>query len=195
MGGDCLETIEAAHNKQFLNTIKHQRLIKSPKIMPWWWQAADDVLYRQITAYLKARDGENTPLVGRELSLPSLEAIQKIDDDPIVQLLSARTILNSSIRKVVDQLENGIIKGDVGAFKRIPGRPTVPLEWLGLCERDHGDQENMWITRLTCIYYGVYPSYFILRQKITEFKDRLRRFSPIRDYVDLLQEENLELIR
>jgi hypothetical protein len=154
------------------------------KVMPWehlWWQEADEDLYKKMKANVESKCGEPINLtISRK---PSMDTILKIDEDPIVQLLYASCLLSPSAGKVIDKIEEttGV---DVRGVS--PG-PIIPLKWLGLFDKDHKDKEIMMLMRGTDLIYGVYPPIRVSRKKIAECKDRLRQFSPIRDYVDELE--------
>jgi hypothetical protein len=154
------------------------------KVMPWehpWWQEADEDLYKKMKANIETKCGE--PINIKLSHKPSIDTILKIDEDPIVQLLYARSLLSPSADKVLDKIEETT---GVDVRGVAPG-PIIPLEWLGLFDKDHKDKEIMMLIRCADLIYGVYPPIRVSRKTIAECKDRLRQFSPIRDYVDELE--------
>ncbi len=153
-------------------------------VPPWeqsWWQEADKDLHKRMEDNIKSKIGK--PINFKRFPKPSMDTILKIDEDPIVQLLFASTTLSSSVSDIIEKIEEttGV---DVRGVS--PG-PIIPLEWLGLCNKDHKDKEVMMFMRGIDLIYDVYPPICISRKKIAECKDRLRQFSPIRDYVDELE--------
>lgn len=173
MDCDCIEII----NDQRLNDAIERR----KKRFGWWQEASPDFRKR-----FEAETG------WRRRPIPSPELILQIDNDPIVQLLNATLVLSSSVSEVIDRIR---ATTGVDVKTSIPGMPIIPFEWYGLCVNENDDQITMWQLRLTYAEYDVYPPLYVLRHKITELKDRLRQFSPIKDYVDQLQEDEQHLIR
>jgi hypothetical protein len=171
------------------NKVQPESEQKKEYVPPWeqsWWQEADEVLMKRIDDYYsKFRIGKDFKF-GR-LPKPSMDTILKIDEDPIVKLLLASTTLSSSASDIIEKIEDTT---GVDVRGPTPGL-LIPLEWLGFSEEDHKDKMVLMFMRRLDLEYGVYPPICISRETITECKNRLKLFSPIRDYVDKLEVEEL----